>query len=680
MKAPIAKKIPHQFIEHNYQRTDPYYWLRDKTNQEVLDYIDAENDYLDYKLKHTEPLQEELYNEMKGRIKEDDSSVPYFKNGYWYYHRYETGSEHPLHCRKKETLDAPEEIFIDENKLAKPHAYYEIVSFSVSPDNRTLAFCADITGRRLYQIKFLNLETGLFYRDIIEGTSSDLAWKNDSKTLFYTIKESKTLRPFQVKSHYLNTPTDNDNIIYTEKDDTFITGVSKDKLNRFVYIGSWSTLSTEYQILDLSKDENEFKVFHKRENDLEYYVETYENGFYIKHNGNGDNFEMAFCPFAHTERENWDTVLPHQTEILIEDFEVFENYLVTQEKQNGLTQLRLINNHDHSTRLLPPKEDTFTLEINANPNYYTNELRIAYSSMTTPNSIIDIDLDTFKEKVKKQTAVLGDFNQSNYQSERIWATGYDGVKIPISLVYRKNRFKKDGTNPILVYGYGSYGHTVDPYFSSSRLSLLDRGFVFAICHIRGSEYLGRQWYEDGKFLKKKNTFTDFLSCTEHLIYHNYADKNNVFAMGGSAGGLLMGAVVNMNPNLFKGIVSNVPFVDVVTTMMDDSIPLTTGEYAEWGNPNEEDYYFYMLSYSPYDNLTAKAYPHMLITSGLHDSQVQYWEPTKYVAKLRGVKTNDNEIFLRTNTDAGHGGSAGRFEHLKEIALEYAFILNLFNQK
>ncbi len=675
MEAPKAKKVPHLFTEHNFKRIDNYYWLRDRKNKEVLDYIDAENDYLKFKLKHTEAFQKELYNEMRGRIKEDDDSVPYYKNGYWYYHRYEKGGEHPIYCRKKEVLTANEEVVLNENELAKDYPYYEIVSFSVSPNNKILAFCEDITGRRLYQIRFLNLETGEFFRDVIEHTSSDLAWKDDN-VLFYTIKDKETLRPFRVKSHVLNTPANNDEIIYTEQDDTFITGVSKDKLNKYIYIGCWSTLSTEYRLLDLEKDKGGFEVFYAREDKLEYYVETVKNGFYIKHNADGDNFSISFCDFKNTNKINWVTVVEHQKDVLIEDFEVFDNYLVIQEKQNGLTQLRVLNHKDTTVKIIPPKEETYTLAIGTNPNYYTNCLRFGYSSMTTPSSVIDVDLDTFEETIKKQTEVLGNFNADDYQSERIWATAFDGEKIPMSVVYKKELFKKDATNPILVYGYGSYGHTVDPYFSSVRLSLLNRGFVFVICHIRGSEYLGRQWYENGKFLKKKNTFTDFISCTQHLIYRNYCDKNKVFAMGGSAGGLLMGAIANMQPNLYKGIVSNVPFVDVVTTMMDDSIPLTTGEYAEWGNPNDEDYYFYMLSYSPYDNIDKKNYPNMLITSGLHDSQVQYWEPTKYVAKLRDLKTDDNVLLLHTNTDAGHGGSSGRFEHLKEIALEYAFILDL----
>lgn len=676
MKVPKAKIVPHQFNEHNIKRTDNYYWLREKTNKEVLDYVDLENDYTKHCLKDTEQLQADLYSEMRGRIKENDNSVPYLKNGYWYYTRFEEGDEHPYYCRKKGNLQADEEILLDENILAKDYPYYEVVSFSVSPDNKTLAFSEDITGRRIYQIKFKNLETGKVYRDVLTSTTSDLAWMNDSKTIYYSLKEEETLRPFQVMKHVLNTPADNDEIVYTEKDDTFITGVSKDKLGRFIFIGAWSTLSTEYQFLDIENSDNGFKVFHPRTKDLEYYPEASEKGFYIKHNKGGENFLLSFCEYDNQSIDSWQTILPHNSKIFIEDFEVFKNHIVVQEKQNGLTQLRVFKTKNHTNKVIPPKEETFTLAIGNNPNYDTDLVRIGYSSMTTPASVIEINLNDFSEDVKKTAVVLGDFDASNYKSERVWATAKDGVKVPMSVVYNKSKFKKDGSNPILVYGYGSYGHTVDPYFSSVRLSLLDRGFVFVICHIRGSEYLGRSWYEDGKFLKKMNTFTDFIACTHHLINENYCDSNQVFAMGGSAGGLLMGAIVNLEPTLYKGIVSNVPFVDVVTTMMDDTIPLTTGEYEEWGNPNDKTYFEYMLSYSPYDNIEPKAYPNMLITSGLHDSQVQYWEPTKYVAKLRALKTDNNLLLLKTNTDAGHGGSAGRFEHLKEIALEYAFIIYL----
>lgn len=676
MSTPKTTKKSHQFIEHGFKRNDPYYWLREKENPEVLEYLNAENEHTKSALKHTEPFQKSLYDEMKGRIKEDDSSVPYFKNNYWYYARYIEGQEYAIYARKFQSLEAEEEILLNENDLAEGKDYYEIVSFSISPNNQFLAYAEDITGRRQYQIKIKDLETGKVLKDLIVDTSSDLAWHQNSKQFFYTVKDGKTLRPHQVKLHHINTPPSNDEIIFTEKDEAYITGVSKEKNGRFIFIGSWSTLTTEYQFLDFQEAEKGFQIFHPRTLKLEYYPEAGPNGFYIKHNLEAKNFCMSFCPFNKVKIDNWVTIQKHDSLVLIEDFEPFINHLVVQEKVNGLAQLKVYELATMSHKVIPPKEETFTLYLDQNPVLDTELVRIKYSSLTTPTSVIDLNLNDFSESILKVQPVIGGFNSNDYQSERIWATGDDGTKVPMSLVYNKEMFKKDGSNPVLLYGYGSYGSTIDPYFSSIRLSLLDRGFVFAIAHIRGSEYLGTDWYENGKFLKKKNTFTDFIACAQTLIYKNYADKNKVFAMGGSAGGLLMGAITNMNPSLWAGIVSNVPFVDVVTTMMDETIPLTTGEYEEWGNPKEEDYFFYMLSYSPYDNISGQNYPPMLITSGLNDSQVQYWEPTKYVAKLRDEKTDNNQVLLHTNMAAGHGGASGRFESLKEVALEYAFVLDI----
>ncbi len=680
MPIPKVRKKSHQFIEHGFKRNDPYYWLREKENPNVVDYLNLENKYTKSVLKHTEAFQKSLFHEMKSRIKEDDSSVPYFKNDYWYYSKYNEGGEYPIYVRKYLTLNAEEEILLNENDLAKTHDYYEIVSFSVSPNNQFLAFAEDVTGRRQYQIKVKDLKTGKILKDLITGTGSDLAWHQNSTQFYYVLKDNKTLRPYQVKMHHINTPPDNDDLIYTENDEAYITGVSKEKNGQVVFIGSWSTLTTEYRYLDFSKEEKGFQIFHPRTHNLEYYPETGPNGFYIKHNLRAKNFMVSFCPFNSVHINSWTPVQPHNISILVEDFEVFQNHLVVQEKQNGLAQLRVYRLEDLSHEVIPPKEETFMLYLDQNPLLDTEWLRIKYSSLTTPTSVIDINLNDFTEKIRKVQPVLGHFDAKDYKSERIWATGDDGTQVPISLVYKQAMFKKDSTNPVLLYGYGSYGSTIDPYFSSIRLSLLDRGFVFAIAHIRGSEYLGTDWYEDGKFLKKKNTFSDFIACAQTLIYQNYGDKNKIFAMGGSAGGLLMGAVANMNPSLWAGIVSNVPFVDVVTTMMDDTIPLTTGEYEEWGNPKDPDFFFYMLSYSPYDNIGAQNYPPMLITSGLHDSQVQYWEPTKYVAKLRELKTDNNPLLLHTNMSAGHGGASGRFESLKEIALEYAFVLDCINIK
>ena len=678
MSIPKAAKKEHLFLEHNFERNDPYYWLRERDNPEVIDYLNAENDHTNKILKHTESLQDSLFQEMKSRIKEDDSSVPYFKNDYWYYSKYNEGEEHAIYARKHLTLEADEEVLLNENELAIGHDYYEIVAFSISPDNRYLAFAEDINGRRQYQIKVKDLKTGKVLKDLIKGASNDLAWHQNNKQFYYTAKDPETLRPYQIKKHYINTPSTNDEIVYTEDDEAYITGVSKEKNGRFVFIGSWSTLTTEYQFLDFESEDKGFQIFHPRTLKFEYYPESGPNGFYIKHNLDAKNFMLSFCSFNHLDRSQWKVIQAHDKAVLLEDFEVFQNHLVVHEKSNGLAQLRVYNLDDMSHQIIPPKEDTFMLYLDQNPLMETDHVRIKYSSLTTPTSVIDINLNDFSENVRKVQPVLGDFKSEHYKSERIWAIGDDGTKVPISLVYKTSLFKKDGTNPVLIYGYGSYGSTIDPYFSSIRLSLLDRGFVFAIAHIRGSEYLGTEWYESGKFLSKKNTFTDFIACAQTLVFQNYAHKNKVFAMGGSAGGLLMGAVANMNPSLWAGIVSNVPFVDVVTTMMDDSIPLTTGEYEEWGNPNDQDYFFYMLSYSPYDNIVAQNYPPMLITSGLHDSQVQYWEPTKYVAKIRDYKTDTNHVLLHTNMSAGHGGASGRFESLKEVALEYAFILDNLN--
>lgn len=680
MTFPSPKKVPFALELHNHKRIDAYFWMRDRENPEVIAHLEAENAYTDEVLKNTADLQEQLYQEMKGRMKEDESSAPYLKNGYWYYARYAEGLEQPIYCRKKGSLDQPEEILIDENSEAKKHPYYEIVAYSVSKDNKLLAFTEDITGRRLYQIRFKNLETGELFPHLIEDTGSDLAWHNDNYTLYYSKKDPETLRPFQILAFQVS--TQQKELVYEEKDDAYIVNINKTGDYNFLFIGCHSTLTTEFHFKS-AHDNTPFEVFLPREENHEYYIESAGDLIYLKTNLEAKNFKIVTCALEQRTREHWQTIQAHDHTILIEDFEVFKTHLVVQEKVNGLTQIRVYDHENYEQRLIPPKEETYTLYLENNPESKSEHVRIGYSSMTTPHSVFDINLATFESTLIKQTAVLGEFKAENYKSERIWAQASDGTKIPASLVYKKQGFKKDGTRPVLVYGYGAYGSTVDPYFSSIRLSLLNRGFIFVIAHVRGGEYLGTQWYEDGKFLKKKNTFTDFIAVTEHLIVENYCDPKQVFAMGGSAGGLLMGAIANLRPDLWKGIVSQVPFVDVVSTMIDETIPLTTGEYDEWGNPNDKVYYDYMLSYSPYDQIEAKGYPAMLVTSGLHDSQVQYWEPTKYVAKLRDLKTDGNPVLLKTNMEAGHGGAAGRYEHLREVAEEYAFILaiqsgNLFN--
>lgn len=671
MTYPIPERKPHKLSLHNHVRTDDYFWMRDRENPEVIEHLNAENLYTEKTLGSTKKLQEELFQEMKGRIKEDESSAPYFKNGYWYYTRYEKHKEQPIYCRKKETLKGTEEILIDENEEAKKHPYYEVVAYSITKDNKIMAYAADCSGRRLYDIYFKNLETGEILEHHITNTGSDIAWHNDNETLYYSVKDKETLRPHLINS--FNIKSGEQKHIYEEKDDTYIVNVAKTGDFQFIFIGSHSTLTTEFRFKS-ANDKSDFTVFLPRKAEHEYYPEAAKNGFYIKTNLDAKNFKLIYCPLDKRTPENWQTIQKHSESILLEDFEAFKTHIVVQEKENGLSSLKVYNRETLSYKIIPPTEETYTLYLDENPENDSPTFRIGYSSMTTPHSVYDINLETFDRKLIKQSIVLGEFSPENYGSKRVWATASDGVKIPVSLVFKKDKFRQDQTNPILIYAYGSYGATVDPYFSSVRLSLLDRGYVFAIAHVRGSEYLGTHWYEDGKLLKKRNTFTDFISAAEFLIKEKFCAANQVFAMGGSAGGLLMGAIANLRPELWKGIVSQVPFVDVVSTMIDDTIPLTTGEYDEWGNPNDKKYYDYMLSYSPYDQLTSKKYPNMLVTSGLHDSQVQYWEPTKYVAKIRQLKTDNNVVLLKTNMDAGHGGSAGRYEQIKEIALEYAFII------
>lgn len=676
MKPPVARKIPTILSQHGDTRVDNYFWLNERENPEVISYLKKENSYCNYALKSTKKFQERLYLEMKSRMKEEESTAPYFKNGYWYYERYEKKKEHPIYCRKKETVKSKEEILLDCNKLAKGQPYYELVGFAVSLDNNWIAFAEDITGRRLYHIRFKNLETGEIQKDIIENTGSDLAWHNDNKSLYFVQKDQVTLRPFVIKKHILGTKKDE--VIFEEKDDTFIAGVSKSKDEQLIFFGSYSSTTTEFRFKS-ANDSKKLQLFLKRQKGHEYYPESAGDQFYIKTNLKAPNFKIVVCPVESRNPKGWKVVQSHDPKVLIEDFEIYEKFLVVQEKKEGLTRLRIFNTKSYRYRFIPPFEETYTMYLGVNPEYKSETVRIGYSSLTMPHTTYDINLKNFEKVIAGQTKVLGGFKSKDYKSERIWVKSHDGVKVPVSLVYHRDHFTKRGKNPMVLYAYGSYGASMDPYFSSARLSLLNRGFVFAIAHIRGGEELGHDWYEQGKLLKKKNTFLDFIACAEHLIKSRYAAKDKMFGMGGSAGGLLMGAVANMRPDLWRGIISNVPFVDVVTTMLDDTIPLTTGEYDEWGNPDDKKYYRYMKSYSPYDNITAKEYPAMLVTSGLHDSQVQYWEPTKYVAKLRDLKTDVNILLLHTNMKAGHGGSAGRFEHLKEIALEYAFLLNLLKE-
>ncbi|HAN19990.1 MAG: oligopeptidase B [Bacteroidetes bacterium GWC2_33_15] len=669
---PDAKQIAKELTIHGDTRIDNYYWLNERENPEVIAYLEAENNYTKAILKPTEKFQEDLFNEMKSRIKEDDESVPYKENGYFYYTRYETGKEYPIYCRKKENPEAPEEILLDVNKMADGFEYFHVSGLSISPDNKILAYGVDTVSRRKYTLYFKNIETGELFPETIINTGGSAAWANDNKTVFYEQKDDQTLREYKIFRHELGTGTLNDKEIFYEEDETFNTYVYKSKSEKYIIIGSSSTVSDEYRVLDANNPGGEFMVIQPREKGLEYSVSHFGDYFYIRTNLNAINFKLVKTPINKTGKENWIDVIPHNDDIYLENIEIFKNFLVLEERKDGLNQVRIIKWSDNSEHYLDFGEETYTAYISMNPDFDSDLLRYGYSSLTTPSSTIDYNMVTREKTIKKEQAVLRGFDKTNYESKRIFATASDGKKVAISLVYRKG-IKLDGTNPALIYGYGSYGATMDPYFSSTRLSLLDRGFVYAIAHVRGEQYYGRQWYENGKLLNKINTFTDFIACSEYLIEQGYTSNEKLFAMGGSAGGLLMGAIANMRPDLYKGIVAQVPFVDVVTTMLDETIPLTTNEFDEWGNPKDSTYYNYMLSYSPYDQVKAQNYPAMLVTAGLHDSQVQYWEPAKWVAKLRDMKTDNNVLLLYTNMEAGHGGASGRFQALKEYALEDAFI-------
>ena len=675
--APKAKVIPKSLEKHKDIRIDNYFWMNERENPEVIDYLNQENTYYNSMTAHTKDFQKDLFEEMKGRIKEDDQSVPYLYNGYYYITRFEIGQDYPIYSRKKGSLSANEEILFNCNDLAKGHSFFQLGGLSVSPDNKFATFGVDTVGRRIYTIQIKNLETGEILSDKIENVTGGSVWANDNKTIFYTRQDKVTLRADKIFRHKLGTNSADDVLVFDEKDDTFNVSVSKEKSKKYIVIGSGSTLTTEYRILNSDNPDGEFTVFQPRVRGLEYSISHFGDSFYVLTNKDkATNFKLMKTPENATSKENWKDLIPHRKEVLIEDIEIFRNYLVVEERSNGLNHIRIMPWSGAGEYYLPFGSETYNAYTTTNVDFDTDVLRYSYQSLATPSSVIDFNMTTKEKEIKKEQQVLGGkFDKNNYIEERIWATATDGTKLPISMVYRKE-LKKDGKNPLLLYAYGSYGITMDTYFSSTRLSILDRGFVFAIAHIRGGEDLGRQWYEDGKLLKKKNTFTDFIDCSKHVIKEKYTSPEHLYAEGGSAGGLLMGAVVNMAPELYNGVIAQVPFVDVITTMLDDSIPLTTGEYDEWGNPNVKKYYDYMLSYSPYDNVTAQKYPNMYVSTGLHDSQVQYWEPAKWVAKLRTKKTGDTVLFLNTNMDAGHGGASGRFEALKELAKEYSFLLDL----
>ena len=672
---PIAKKIRKELETHADVRIDNYFWMNNREDEQVINHLKTENNYCDAMLAHTKDFQKDLFEEMKSRIKEDDSSVPYKYNGYWYVTKFEKGKNYPIYSRKKETLEAEEELLFDCNKMAEGENYFKLVGISISPDNNKVSFGLDLTGRRNYTIYIKDLTTDKLENDKIDHTTGSSSWANDNKTLFYTKKDEKTLRAFKIYKHKLGYTEDE--MIFEEGDATFGVTVYKSKSRKYIIIACYSTLTNEYHILNADKPNEKFKVFNPRVRGLEYSIAHYDGHFYVLTNKDKAlNFKLMKTAETNTAIENWEEVIVHRNDTLIENIDIFKNYLVVSERTNGLNLIRIIRWDNSEDYYLPFESETYTCYTSANVDFDTDLLRYGYNSMTTPASIIEFNMFTKTQKVLKEQEVLGgSFDKDNYTEERLWATADDGTKIPMSIVYKKG-LKKDSNNPLLQYSYGSYGSTVDPYFSSIRLSLLDRGFVYVIAHVRGGEYLGRNWYNDGKLLNKKNTFTDFIACSIHLIKERYTSSQHLYAMGGSAGGLLMGAIINEAPELYKGIIAAVPFVDVVTTMLDNSIPLTTGEYDEWGNPNDKLYYDYIKSYSPYDNIEQKNRPHIFVTAGLNDSQVQYWEPAKWVAKLRELKTDSNQLLLKTNMDAGHGGASGRFESLKEDAEEFAFLLDL----
>lgn len=683
LAAPIAEKKPDTLTGN---RIDNYYWMKlsdeqknakqkDEITTKVINYLTRENDYLQAKMKHTEALQEKLYNEIVGRIKQTDESVPYKKNGYWYYTRYQQGQEYPIYCRKKGTLEAAEEILLNVNEMAKGHSYYSIAGLSVSEDNKLLAYGEDSVSRRRYTVYVKDLTTGKLVGEPIANTTGGVTWANDNKTFFYSRKDSITLLPRWIMKHKLGTSPSSDVSVYEEHDDTFYTSIYKTKSKKFLVIASGSTMTSDYQILDANTPDGKFKSFTKRERGLEYSIDHYQDKFYVVTNLDALNFRLMETPDTKTEKANWKEKIAHRDDTLLEGIDIFKDYLVVSERSNASTLLRIINQQTKEEHYMEFTEPAYTIYSSTNLDFDTDLLRYGYTSMTTPNSTYDYNMKTRERKLLKQQEIVGGYNPEDYQTERLWATAADGTKIPMSIVYKKG-IKKDGTNPTMLYAYGSYGSSTDPAFSSTNLSLLNRGFIYAIAHIRGGQEMGRQWYENGKMFKKKNTFTDFIDCAQFLIEQKYTSPEHLFASGGSAGGLLMGAVVNMRPELFKGVIAEVPFVDVVTTMLDESIPLTTGEFDEWGNPKNPESYMYMLEYSPYDQVKPQNYPNMLVTTGLHDSQVQYWEPAKWVAKLRDMKTDNNTLLLRTNMETGHGGTTGRFKVYRETAQEFAFILDL----
>jgi oligopeptidase B len=674
---PIAAIRPYTIKSPNGTRTDPYYWLRDdeRSNPEVLDYLRQENAYREQSMLGAKPLENALYDEIIARLKQDDSSVPYRKNGYWYSTRYEPGKEHPIFVRRKHGLEAPEEILLDANVQALGHGYYRIGSLEISPDSSWLAYCEDLTGRRQFSLRFKNLNTGEILPVSIPDVEADVAWANDNRSVLYVEKDPETLLGIYVKKHVLGTDPKQDALLFEQTDKSFYTGVSKSKSDAYIFLHMESTLSSEWRYARADDAELHFETFLPQQPDHEYDIEHLGTDFIVRSNWQARNFRLARVPIAaRGDRAAWVDVIAHRDDAYIEDFDVFAEFLAVSVRSAGLKKICIHRLADGEEFFIASDEATYTTSISVNPELATDVVRYSYSSLTTPATLYDYDVRSREQVLLKREPVLGSFDPRNYAAELLWVPARDGATIPVSLVYRKG-FKRNGTHPLLQYGYGAYGMSMDPGFSSTRLSLLDRGFVYAIAHVRGGQEMGRAWYDAGRKLHKKNTFNDFLDVTRALVQHGYSDKNKLFAMGGSAGGLLMGAVANMSSGEYRGIVAQVPFVDVVTSMLDESIPLTTNEYDEWGNPSEEGYYEYMLSYSPYDNVSKKTYPAMFVTTGLWDSQVQYFEPAKWVARLRALKADENRLLLHVEMEAGHGGKSGRYQRYREIAMEYAFILD-----
>ena len=684
---PVAEKKEHITKIHELELKDDYFWMRlsdeqkeakepDEQTASVVDYLNAENDYKSEVLKSTEAFQESLFEEIKGRIKQDDQSVPLLDNGFWYYTRYEEGQEYPIHCRKEGSMDAEEQVMLNVNEMAEGFSYYSVGGRSVSSDNNLLAFSVDTVSRREYTLQFKDLTTGEILADRIPETTGGATWANDNRTVFYSKKDPVTLRSYRIYKHVLGTDADQDVVVFEEKDETFSCGIGKTKSEAFLMIGSYSTVSSEWRYLDANNPEGDWQIIQSRERDLEYSCSHYGDHFYITTNRNAKNFKLVRTPINATGYDNWEDVLPHRDATLLEGVDIFQDYLVVSERTDGLNQIRIKRWDDAADYYIDFPDPAYSAYVGANPDFDTKRLRYGYNSMTTPSSVFETNMDTKETETLKQQEVLGgQFDSNNYLSERVMIEARDGTKVPVSIVYRKG-MEKNGQNPFLLYAYGSYGYSMDAGFSSTRLSLLDRGFVYAIAHIRGGQDLGREWYEDGKMFNKMNTFTDFVDCGQAMCDLGFTSPDHLYAMGGSAGGLLMGAVINLAPSLFNGIIAAVPFVDVINTMLDESIPLTTGEFDEWGNPKNKDSFDYMMSYSPYDNVAAQDYPHMLVTTGYWDSQVQYWEPAKWVAKLRDTKTDDNLLIMDCNMETGHGGASGRFKRLRETAMEYAFFMML----